>query len=281
MCIRDSRYRTQTGKGQLVSLALSDVALAAVAWRGDLTEVELGGMEREKLGNDLYGAFGRDFLSRDGRHVMVVAITQKQWDGLLEATQTQQEVSLLAQRLALDFTDEGARFEAREELADLFNPWFKNLTLKEISERLDECGVCSGFGSDNLGCGCFLPAPQEYCIDTDDDGLGNPGSGVYFCFDDAPDELVENCSDLEPDCPTNFSDSCDVCSGGVADDLGCGCFKPAPFELWYDLDGDGFGYGESSFYCIQNIPEGWVTNNVDPEPTCNIFVPGVVVAIPS
>ena len=73
-------------------------------------------MEREKLGNDLYGAFGRDFLRRDGRHVMGVAITQKQWDGLLEATQTQQEVSLLSQRLALDFTDEGARLRRGKSL---------------------------------------------------------------------------------------------------------------------------------------------------------------------
>jgi len=127
-----------------VSLALSDVALAAVAWRGDLSQVELGGEERKKLGNDLYGAFGRDFLSRDGRYVMVVAITKRQWDGLLEATQTQEEVAALSQRLGLDFTDEGARFEAREELADLFTPWFQNLALKEISERLDQCGVCWG-----------------------------------------------------------------------------------------------------------------------------------------
>ena len=37
-----------------------------------------------------------------------------------------------------------AKAEARKELADLFNPWFQNLTLKEISERLDRCGVCWG-----------------------------------------------------------------------------------------------------------------------------------------
>ena len=138
------RYRTLTGEGQLVGLALSDVALAAVAWRGDLSEVELGGEERKKLGNDLYGAFGRDFLTLDDRHVMVVAITQRQWDGLLEATQTQEEISSLSERLGLDFKDEGARFQAREEIADLFIPWFKNLTLKEISEQLDKHGVCWG-----------------------------------------------------------------------------------------------------------------------------------------
>tara|TARA_B100000029_G_scaffold417674_1_gene422416 strand:+ start:11554 stop:12774 length:1221 start_codon:yes stop_codon:yes gene_type:complete len=138
------RYRTQTGKGQLVSLALSDVALAAVAWRGDLTEVELGGEERKKLGNDLYGAFGRDFLTLDERHVMVVAITQRQWDGLVEATGTQEAVALLSEKLDVDFTDEGARFNAREELANLFAPWFQKLTLNEISEKLNQSGACWG-----------------------------------------------------------------------------------------------------------------------------------------
>ena len=138
------RYRSQTGKGQLVSLALSDVALAAVAWRGDLTEVELGGEERKKLGNDLYGAFGKDFLTRDERHVMVVAITQKQWNGLLEATNTREVVASLSERLGLDFTNEGARFEARDELAELFAPWFQKFTLNEVSEKLDQNDVCWG-----------------------------------------------------------------------------------------------------------------------------------------
>ena len=138
------RYRSQTGKGQLVSLALSDVALAAVAWRGDLTEVELGGEERKKLGNDLYGAFGKDFLTRDERRVMVVAITQKQWNGLLEATNTREAVASLSERLGLDFTNEGARFEARDELAELFAPWFQKFTLNEVSEKLDQNDVCWG-----------------------------------------------------------------------------------------------------------------------------------------
>tara|TARA_B110000438_G_scaffold295715_1_gene339188 strand:+ start:201 stop:1475 length:1275 start_codon:yes stop_codon:yes gene_type:complete len=138
------RHRIRTGEGQVVSLALSDVALAAVAWRGDLTEVELGGGQREKLGNDLYGAFGRDFLTMDNRHVMVVAITQKQWESLLDATQSREAVRELASELKLDFTDEGSRFIARERLGDLFSPWFKRLTFAEVSAQLDKYNVCWG-----------------------------------------------------------------------------------------------------------------------------------------
>ena len=36
----------------------------------------------------------------------------------------------------------------------------------------------------------------------------------------------------------------------------------------YDVDGDGLGFGESSQYCLENIPEGWVLNNNDLEPDC-------------
>ena len=43
----------------------------------------------------------------------------------------------------------------------------------------DHCDVCGGDGSDDLGCGCFIPAALEYCEDTDGDGLGN-GDGDLF-----------------------------------------------------------------------------------------------------
>ena len=50
-----------TAKGQLVRLALKDVALAALGHLGMIAEVTLGGEDRPRYGNYLYGAFGRDF----------------------------------------------------------------------------------------------------------------------------------------------------------------------------------------------------------------------------
>ena len=63
-------------------------------------------------------------------------------------------------------------------------------------------------------------------------------------------------------------DHCGVCAGAGLDDLGCGCFNPAALEYWYDEDGDGLGYGETKEYCLDNIPEGWVSNNNAQEPLC-------------
>ena len=66
------RRRSRTGEGALVRLALSDVAFAITAALGRVAQGELGLDDGGKAGNDLYGAFGRDFATRDGERVMVV-----------------------------------------------------------------------------------------------------------------------------------------------------------------------------------------------------------------
>ena len=71
-----------------MTLALTDVALAAVGMLGGIAEAQITKTERPSICNDLYGAYGTDFLTKDGRRVMVVAISPKQWKGLQEATQT-------------------------------------------------------------------------------------------------------------------------------------------------------------------------------------------------
>jgi hypothetical protein len=139
---------------------------------------------------------------------------------------------------------------------------------------IDDCGDCSGGNTNleenhsDLGCGCYNPGVLIYCNDTDGDGLGNSGTETLFCLDEVYNGWILNCSDPEPDCVTNNTDSCGICDGGDAADLGCGCFNPAAQEYWYDLDGDGLGYGESSLFCLDGIPEGWLSNNYDQEPEC-------------
>ena len=57
------RYRTRVGEGQLVKVSLTDVAFAMVANLGYLAQAQLTHEERNQIGNDLYGAFGRDFAT--------------------------------------------------------------------------------------------------------------------------------------------------------------------------------------------------------------------------
>lgn len=136
------RHRRLTGAGQRVKLALADVALATVGHLGLLGEVHVNGDQRARHGNYLFGAFGRDFVTKDAKRVMVIAITPKQWRGLLQVTELAGEVAALAERLGLDFSDEGARFEARHELCALLEPWVAERTVKQLAELFDGAGVC-------------------------------------------------------------------------------------------------------------------------------------------
>ena len=79
------RYRRLNGEGQLVKIALKDVALATAGHLGNIGEVAVNHHERERIGNYLYGAFGRDFESRDGERVMIVGLTPRQWAGIVES----------------------------------------------------------------------------------------------------------------------------------------------------------------------------------------------------
>ena len=135
------RHRRRTGHGQLVRLALKDVALAMLGNLGKIAEVEINDADRPKDGNYLYGAFGRDFGTLDGKRLMVVGLTRGQWSSLVKATQLDDELDGLAKRLRLDFSREGARFRARREIARIFEPWFATRMLAEIRQIFDEHGV--------------------------------------------------------------------------------------------------------------------------------------------
>jgi len=135
------RHRRASGRGQHVTLALEDVALAVMGHLGFIAEAQLG-QHRERSGNYLYGAFGRDFRCADGERVMVVGLTSKQWRALREATGLGAELEALGQRLGLDLAREGDRYRARREIATLMEEWIGGRPLAEVREAFDGHGVC-------------------------------------------------------------------------------------------------------------------------------------------
>ncbi len=138
------RHRLQTGNGQLVQVALSDVAFATTGNLGYFAEAAINGETRPRIGNDMLGSFGRDFPTKDGRRVMIVAITMRQWTGLLEATGTHDAVSAVEKSLGLDFSKEGDRYHGREQLFEIIGAWCAAHTLPEIRKLFDANGVCWG-----------------------------------------------------------------------------------------------------------------------------------------
>ncbi len=180
------RHRLRTGAGQLATVALSDVALHAVATLGHVAEAQINGTERGRYGNDLYGAFGRDFPTADGRRVMVAAISPKQWESLVAATGCADPIAALEGELGVTFRSEGARFDARDRIAELIEPWIARHTLRQVATAFDAGDVLWGpyqsfgqlVGEDPR---CTVANPMFDLLDQP--GIGSyltPGSPVAF-----------------------------------------------------------------------------------------------------
>ena len=111
------RRREATGEGGEVRLPLSDVAIGSAANLGRVAEVLYSGADRERLGNAVFGTIGRDFLTRDAVPIMVVAINDRQWAGLVAALGLGDDVARLEALLGVAFAnDDGVRFTHREAL---------------------------------------------------------------------------------------------------------------------------------------------------------------------
>jgi 2-methylfumaryl-CoA isomerase len=138
------RWRTRTGEGQQIRLSLSDVAFAMVGNLGRIAEAQLGGQDHSKDGNYLYGAFGHDFETRDGRRVMVVALTARQWRALVQITEIDDACAKIAEVTGYDLDTETGRFEGRDLIAGLLRPWFASRELSEIRRAFTGTGVSWG-----------------------------------------------------------------------------------------------------------------------------------------
>ncbi len=134
------RFRSRTGKGQRIELPLQDVALAATAALGYLGEAEINGVDRPRFGNDIFGTFGRDFRTKDGRYVMICVFTDRQVDALREAGGFGEAFAAIERELGVDLKNEADRWKARARLAAAVEPWAAALTLAEVSERLGKAG---------------------------------------------------------------------------------------------------------------------------------------------
>jgi 2-methylfumaryl-CoA isomerase len=138
------RDRRATGKGREIRVSLSDIAASALSNMGFVGDVLVNGADRPRFGNAMYGGFGRDFVTRDGERVMLIALTAKQWAGLLRALDLSADVAALEAELGVTFADEGARFIHRSRLFPLFEPAIAARALSELAPAFDGAGVTWG-----------------------------------------------------------------------------------------------------------------------------------------
>ncbi|WP_264046067.1 CoA transferase [Mycobacterium paraffinicum] len=135
------RRRDESGAGARISVALEDVALATAGNLGLLTEPQVTGTQRQRLGNAIYGQYGQDFTSRDGARFMVVTLTRRHFRDLVDVTGTGTAVDALAEALGVDFGSEGDRYRYRDVLSGLFGTWFADHTAEETTAALSATTV--------------------------------------------------------------------------------------------------------------------------------------------
>ncbi len=137
------RNRRMTGQGREIRIPLSDLAIASLGHLGQIGEVAAYGEDRPRLGNEIFGAFGRDFATADGKRLMVVAITPRQWTGLLKVLGLESDVAALEQERGVSFAkDEGVRFDHRDALMPLIADAIATRNAADLGEAFESNAVC-------------------------------------------------------------------------------------------------------------------------------------------
>jgi len=88
---------------------------------GGIAEVLYTGENRPRLGNAVYGLFGRDFVTADGVRTMIVVVTPRQWANLIAALGLGDAIAAVEAARGVSFArDDGLRFQHRDVLYPLF-----------------------------------------------------------------------------------------------------------------------------------------------------------------
>lgn len=141
--LASERRRAQTGQGEEIRMPLSDIAIATLGNLGQIAEVVTGGQDRARVGNDLFGAFGRDFVTADGKRIMIVAITTRQWTDLLDALGIAPDIAAVEAELSVSFAkDEGIRFEHRDTINPIVEKAVGARSFDALEKAFAGTGVC-------------------------------------------------------------------------------------------------------------------------------------------
>ena len=139
------RHRRETGKGADIRIPLSDIGIATMANFGQVAETHYTNENRARHGNQVFGSFGRNFVTADGKHIFLIALTKRQWAGVIKVLEIADEVDAIEKARGVSFEfDTGVRFQHRDVLNPLFAEKISKWETDKLGEALDEVGGCWG-----------------------------------------------------------------------------------------------------------------------------------------
>jgi 2-methylfumaryl-CoA isomerase len=135
------RHRRLTGQGQRIVLPLQDMALAATSALGYIGEAAVNDVDRPRFGNEIFGTFGRDFKTSDGRYVMICIFSDRHVDALAAAGGFGDAFARIEKQTGVDLKSDAGRWNARAELCAVIEPWVASLSAAEVSAALKKAGA--------------------------------------------------------------------------------------------------------------------------------------------
>jgi len=135
------RHRRLTGQGQRILLPLQDMALAATSALGYIGEAVVNDVDRPRFGNEIFGTFGRDFCTRDGRHVMICIFSDRHVDALAAAGGFKEKFAAIEKQRGVDLKTDAGRWQARHELCAVIEPWVASQSVAEVGAALKKAGA--------------------------------------------------------------------------------------------------------------------------------------------
>jgi 2-methylfumaryl-CoA isomerase len=135
------RHRHRTGKGQRIVLPLQDMALAAVSATGYIGEAAINQVDRPRFGNEIFGTFGRDFRTRDGKYVMICIFSDRHLEALAKAGGFAEAFTCIENTKGVNLKLEADRWNARVDLIAVIEPWVAAHSAAEVSAALQKAGA--------------------------------------------------------------------------------------------------------------------------------------------
>jgi 2-methylfumaryl-CoA isomerase len=135
------RHRRMTGQGQKIVLPLQDMALSVTSALGYIGEAVVNEIDRPRFGNEIFGTFGRDFRTKDGRFVMICIFSDRHVDALAAAGGFADAFRRIESETGHALKTDAGRWNARERLCAVIEPWVAANTAADVAAALTEAGA--------------------------------------------------------------------------------------------------------------------------------------------